>query len=301
MVRGVGTRLAVGVLLLVAAARPAAGAAPPVIEPPLTLDVLATIAVDFEHNDDYDRTLFAAGSLLDSDGCPPRAAVLRRDAIVPVTLEGRCTVVGGAWFSHYDAVVVTEPGLLELDHVVALAEAWGSGAWSWTPARRAAFANDLSDRRTLRVVTGTVNREKANKDPSNWIPPDESTLCQYLSDWVAIKARWGLSMDPSEHGRIRNLLTDHCPRQRTLPWPELPHDGTNEPALAPAAATGAAELPLPPVGEPDVCDPAYPEVCIPSPPPDLDCADISHRRFVVLVPDPHNFDGDHNGVGCERE
>jgi micrococcal nuclease len=49
------------------------------------------------------------------------------------------------------------------------------------------------------------------------------------------------------------------------------------------------------------CNPSYPEVCIPPPPPDLDCADIGPRRFTVLPPDPHNFDGDFNGVGCERE
>jgi micrococcal nuclease len=47
------------------------------------------------------------------------------------------------------------------------------------------------------------------------------------------------------------------------------------------------------------CDPAYPTVCIPSPPPDLDCGQIPFRRFQVLPPDPHNFDGDHDGIGCE--
>ena len=47
------------------------------------------------------------------------------------------------------------------------------------------------------------------------------------------------------------------------------------------------------------CDPAYPDVCIPSPPPDLDCKDIPDRKFRVLPPDPHNFDGDGNGIGCE--
>src|SRR6059036_1361944 len=47
------------------------------------------------------------------------------------------------------------------------------------------------------------------------------------------------------------------------------------------------------------CDPAYPTVCIPSPSPDLDCKDITFRRFTVLPPDPHRFDGDHDGVGCE--
>ena len=48
------------------------------------------------------------------------------------------------------------------------------------------------------------------------------------------------------------------------------------------------------------CDPSYPGVCIPSPPPDLDCRDIEHRRFRVVGADPHRFDGDHDGVGCER-
>ena len=52
----------------------------------------------------------------------------------------------------------------------------------------------------------------------------------------------------------------------------------------------------PPAGN---CDASYPTVCIPSPPPDLNCGDIPHRRFQVLAPDPHGFDGNHDGVGCE--
>jgi micrococcal nuclease len=51
--------------------------------------------------------------------------------------------------------------------------------------------------------------------------------------------------------------------------------------------------------EPTTCDPSYPTVCIPPPPPDLDCGDISYRRFTVLPPDPHHFDGDTDGIGCE--
>lgn len=57
-----------------------------------------------------------------------------------------------------------------------------------------------------------------------------------------------------------------------------------------------APPPAPPSGN---CDPSYPTVCIPLPPPDLDCGDIPHRRFTVLPPDPHGFDGDNDGVGCE--
>ncbi len=47
------------------------------------------------------------------------------------------------------------------------------------------------------------------------------------------------------------------------------------------------------------CDPSYPTVCIPPPPPDLDCGDVPYRNFKVLPPDPHHFDGDHDGIGCE--
>ena len=50
----------------------------------------------------------------------------------------------------------------------------------------------------------------------------------------------------------------------------------------------------------DNCDPSYPDFCIQSPPPDLDCGDISQKRFTVLQPDPHRFDNDHDGIGCEK-
>jgi micrococcal nuclease len=63
-----------------------------------------------------------------------------------------------------------------------------------------------------------------------------------------------------------------------------------------AAWSGCSSQPPPPPGN---CDPSYPDVCIPPPPPDLDCNDIPYRNFRVLPPDPHHFDGDGNGIGCE--
>jgi micrococcal nuclease len=59
---------------------------------------------------------------------------------------------------------------------------------------------------------------------------------------------------------------------------------------------GCSATAPPPSGN---CDPSYPTVCIPPPPPDLDCADIPYKNFRVLPPDPHHFDGDHDGIGCE--
>jgi micrococcal nuclease len=65
-----------------------------------------------------------------------------------------------------------------------------------------------------------------------------------------------------------------------------------------APATTSAKASRPVAGR--RCDPSYPDVCIPPPPPDLDCRDIRYRNFRVLPPDPHHFDSNHDGRGCER-
>ena len=57
--------------------------------------------------------------------------------------------------------------------------------------------------------------------------------------------------------------------------------------------------PTPTIPEEPVCDPSYPDLCIPPPPPDLGCDDITASDFEVLPPDPHGFDGDNDGIGCE--
>jgi len=67
----------------------------------------------------------------------------------------------------------------------------------------------------------------------------------------------------------------------------------------PTATTKPTRTPKPTATRDPGCDPAYPTVCIPSPPPDLDCSEIEYRNFTVLPPDPHNFDSDDDGIGCE--
>jgi micrococcal nuclease len=80
----------------------------------------------------------------------------------------------------------------------------------------------------------------------------------------------------------------------------LPEAFRNGLCQAPAAIEPALLLGVAPVGGgSEECDPSYPDTCIPPPPPDLDCRDIPDRRFRVIGEDPHRFDGDHNGIGCE--
>lgn len=84
-------------------------------------------------------------------------------------------------------------------------------------------------------------------------------------------------------------------------WSPATCDGQQRPAgEVPALLATEVLVPTPPPAPGAGCDPAYPDVCIPPPPPDLNCGDISARRFTVRPPDPHGFDGDNDGVGCER-
>jgi hypothetical protein len=188
----------------------------------LALDLLQYITVDTEHRGGYLRDLFGYPADF-GHGCDTRAVVLRRDSrSTPAVKNPGCTVVSGTWVSPYDGVTITAASALQIDHVVALKEAWDSGAWAWSPAKRHAFANDTVDPRTLRAASIATNQDKGDKDPSNWLPPDPADVCAFVADWVEIKVRWTLTMDPSEAGRIRNLLRGQCAGWRVAPFEAVP-------------------------------------------------------------------------------
>jgi hypothetical protein len=88
--------------------------------------------------------------------------------------------------------------------MVPLSEAWRSGAWKWSPAQREAFANDLTDPRALIAVTASLNRQKSDQDPSTWMPPENK--CLYVSNWIAIKVRYSLTVDSVEANALTSLV-----------------------------------------------------------------------------------------------
>jgi len=213
---------------------------------PRALDVLATIPIAAERGAGYDRALFPHWLDVDGDGCNAREQVLKRDSVtLPQVDPIDCFVYAGDWVSRYDGKRLSDRSAVDIDHVVALKEAWDSGAWAWSPAMRIAFANDTSDRRSLVAVSASSNRSKGDKDPSNWLPPRTAAVCGYLADWVAIKARWQLAMDVSEYGRIRNVLTRSCAAQRIAPWPALrvPTGFPTPPVTGPAGTMPEATRP----------------------------------------------------------
>jgi hypothetical protein len=212
-----------------------------VIVDPTALAVLGTISVQNEYKTGYSRSLFKHWIDANGNGCDTREEVLIAESHSKAQVDAYgCKVIEGDWLSPYDNVVHTNPSELDIDHMVPLKEAWDSGAWNWTATQRQTFANDLSDPRALIAVTAGQNRSKSDNDPTNWIPPQKSYICTYLSEWIAVKAHWNLSMDQSEFGRIKNLLTASCVSTTVAPWGYAPSStsgsGSTEGTIAPVTA-----------------------------------------------------------------
>ncbi|MFE4305698.1 HNH endonuclease family protein [Streptomyces sp. NPDC056891] len=181
-----------------ATAAPAAGA--PAAAVLALADAVEQIPVADEARAGYSRDSFKhwnAGLDL-SDGCNTRAEVLQAEAVEAPAVAAGCKLSGGAWTSYYDGQEVRDPGKLDIDHLVPLAESWDSGASAWTAARREAYANDQDSPVSLVAVTARTNRSKADQDPATWMPPLPDAHCRYIGEWTATKLRWGLTADQAE-------------------------------------------------------------------------------------------------------
>jgi hypothetical protein len=150
----------------------------------------------------------------DRDCRSTRVEVLTAESrrAVQWTNARHCAVHSGRWFSLFDRRSVTEPSRLTAVWTVPLAEAWQSGARTWTVSRRQAYANDLADPRTLLAVTSRSARARADREPQRWLPASASR-CAYVAQWVAVKLRWGLTVDVVEQSRLA-LLARSCPATR---------------------------------------------------------------------------------------
>ncbi len=197
------TLLALGVTLTLLLGTPGAAHADTYSAPLMT--AIGDLTVATEVRTGYDRYLFPHWIDADGDGCHTRNEVLIEEADDPVTVGSGCSLSGGRWFSYYDRVSWTNPSDVDIDHMVPLAEAWDSGARTWTTSVRQSFANDLGDYRTLVGVTDNVNQSKGDQDPSTWMPTYDK--CRYLREWVAVKHRWRLSIDSTEKSALSSLAS----------------------------------------------------------------------------------------------
>lgn len=164
----------------------------------------------------YDRDAFGSDWIdTDGNGCNQRDDVLLRDAVpgtTKVAQQGSCDhdVLAGTWHDPYtgrtlrftDLKDLGQAEAIQIDHVVPLAEAWVSGARRWSTSKRETFANDL---RELLAVDGPTNMGKGDGDPASW-RPRHGYQCTYARRWIAVKARYGLAVDPSEKSALRQML-----------------------------------------------------------------------------------------------
>jgi DNA uptake protein ComE-like DNA-binding protein len=205
--------------------------------------LLGQLTVAPEEPGGYDRSLFR--HWITTNGCTTRAHVLIRDSNGTAVTDSNCTVTAGLWYSPFDDVWVDVPRSIDIDHFVPLAEAWRSGARHWDEPTRRAFANDLSDPRSLIAVTASSNRSKSDRDPANWLPPNTAYRCDYVGTWVAIKHRWELSIDAGEKSAIQRTL-DGCGELRTSPTAAArPASRAPTPSPTPAPTPAPAPSPIP--------------------------------------------------------
>ncbi len=151
----------------------------------------------------YSRDLFPHWITI-SGSCDTRETVLKRDGS-NVVVNSSCAPTSGSWYSPYDGATWYAASDVDIDHVVPLAEAWRSGAASWTTSKRQSFANDLT-RPQLIAVTDNVNQSKGDQDPSTWQPSVSAYRCTYAKMWIAVKYYWGLKLQSSEKSSLQTMI-----------------------------------------------------------------------------------------------
>lgn len=152
---------------------------------------------------DYDRVAaFGKWADFDGNGCSTRHDVLRLWAGATAGVTG-CYPRDREFTDPYTGAVVRAGHGVQVDHVVALSEAWTSGAWAWSHERRVEFANDL---RNLIPTAGPVNQDKGDDRPDEWMPPDPGYACEYAAVYVGAKSHYGLAVVAAEEAALRAAL-----------------------------------------------------------------------------------------------
>lgn len=165
------------------------------------------LAVAPDHNFGYVRTLFKHWTDVLHDGCTTRKEVLMMEARVDPVKSSNCYLSGGQWIDPYSGNLITSSRSLDIDHLVPLAEVWRSGGYAWTPQEREYYANDVFDYRTLIAVSASLNRQKSDNDIANWQPPGGyMSGCEYTKEWIAVKLRYSLSVDPAENTYLQSQI-----------------------------------------------------------------------------------------------
>jgi hypothetical protein len=156
----------------------------------------------------YSRAQFPHWSDLDRNGCDSRNEILKRDLTQIVFKVGTkdCKVLSGVLqdpFSNKVLTFTTAKSVVDIDHLVALSNAWQTGAAYFDKNIRTQIANDPIN---LLAVDAKLNRQKGDGDAATWLPPNKAFRCEYVSRQVAVKAKYSLWVTPPERDAIIRVL-----------------------------------------------------------------------------------------------
>ena len=154
----------------------------------------------------YERSQFGNGWKT-VDGCSMRETILHRD-MTNVVLNDECQVMSGTLLDPYTSKTIqfsrgANSSDVQIDHVVALSNAWQTGAQQLTPDVRATLANDPLE---LLAVDGSANQQKSDADAATWLPSNKAFRCEYVTRQVAIKQRYTLWVTQAERDVISRVL-----------------------------------------------------------------------------------------------
>jgi hypothetical protein len=198
----------------------------------------------------YSRDQFGpAWADVDHNGCDTRNDILARDLSGDVLKPGThgCVVLTGTLAEPYSGRTVlfrrgqATSSDVQIDHVVALSDAWQKGAQGWSASRRAAFANDPLN---LLAADGPLNMAKGDGDAATWLPPNRAYRCAYVARQVAVKVGYGLWMTQAEKNAIATILGS-CPDQPLPGTVAARPSSLPTPAQAPRPAARPAPTPVP--------------------------------------------------------
>ena len=162
----------------------------------------------------YSRAQFGSGWAT-VNGCSTRDIIMYRD-LINVTLSDECTVASGLLNDTYTGQSIeyskSSPSVIQIDHVIALSDAWQTGAQQLSAETREQLANDPLE---LIAVSGKQNQIKSDANAATWLPPNKPFRCEYIARQIAVKQKYKLWVIPAEQEAMRTVLNS-CPIQ-TLP------------------------------------------------------------------------------------
>ena len=189
-------------------------------EPGMATAVLETLAVKGRApKTGYTRAQFGpAWADVDRNGCDTRNDILKRD-LTSITYRAKtrnCVVESGTLIDRYSGETINfvkgniSSMEVQIDHVVALSNAWQTGAFKLSADQRKALSNDPLN---LFAVKGRLNSQKGDGDAATWLPPLKSFRCSYVAQQIAVKAKYSLWVTAPEKAAMVSLLAK-CPMQK---------------------------------------------------------------------------------------